>query len=206
MPELFMEQAHSIFPEMMSHPVLFAHHHPKKVAIVGDEDHRILQEVLKHNHINEIHHASKHPSENNTRIITHTDSDFSWTKQLEPNLDVIIHAAESSSPLLQIYFHLLNKDGILIQQSESPFQYDKLKSSMKLLQNTGFSDLQILSFPQPHFSSGWRSAIMAIKQGIFKRIREKMIFNKPFKTHYYNFDIHKAATVLPEFMRDDTLF
>jgi len=51
--------------------------------------------------------------------------------------------------------------------------------------------------------SGSRTAIMAIKTGTFKRIREKDIYNKPFATKFYNFDMHKAALALPEFVREE---
>ena len=44
---------------------------------------------------------------------------------------------------------------------------------------------------------------MATKRAAFKRVREKEIFNRPFTTRYYNYDVHKAALVLPEFMRSE---
>jgi hypothetical protein len=44
--------------------------------------------------------------------------------------------------------------------------------------------------------------MMATKCPIFPRIREKDIYNKTFVTRYYNFDTHKAACVLPEFVKE----
>ena len=55
MPHSMHEQNNNtIFHEMMSHPVLFTHPHPKKVAVIGDETSDILHEVLKHPHLAEI--------------------------------------------------------------------------------------------------------------------------------------------------------
>lgn len=192
------EHAFIIFPEMMSHPVLFTHPNPKKIAIFGDNDNRIVQEVLKHGNVYEIYHQNKLKPVQDTRII------LSAAENIDKNtLDVIINATEATDSMLHNCFQLLHKDGILIQQSESPFDLQQLKTLREQLQNTGFKDLQILCFPQPDFNTGWRTAFMALKHGIFKRVREKIVFNKPFKTQYYNFDIHKAATVLPEFMRNN---
>ena len=104
------------------------------------------------------------------------------------------------------HFELLHQDGILMQQTVSPFAIDPLKSHICALRDMGFSDLQLLSFSQPHAANGERSIIMALKNGMFRRIREKIIFNKPFKTEYYNFDVHKAAAALPEFIRESNIF
>lgn len=191
------EHADIIFPEMMSHPALFIHHHPKKIAIFGDKDNRILAEVLKHPQAVEILH--EHPKTKDPRILPKKNN---YTELL----DVIINAATADSKQLKHFFNRLNKEGILVQQGTSPFQLSQLKQITDQLQKAGFSDLQFLNFPQPDFASGWHTAIMALKQGVFKRLREKLIFNKPFKTLYYNFDIHKAASVLPEFMRKMDLF
>ena len=88
-----------------------------------------------------------------------------------------------------------------MQQSESLFDEKKLQSLTKHLKAIGFCDLQILHFPQPDYASGWRSAVMALKNGIFNRVREKSVFNKSFETRFYNFGMHNAAIALPEFMK-----
>ena len=69
--------------------------------------------------------------------------------------------------------------------------------------SAGFFDVLPLHFPEPGFTSGWRAAMMAMKQGTIKRPREKDIFNKAFTTRYYNLDVHRAAFALPEFMRKE---
>ncbi|HEX2549258.1 MAG TPA: polyamine aminopropyltransferase, partial [Gammaproteobacteria bacterium] len=103
---------------------------------------------------------------------------------------------------LKNYYPLLQTNGILIQKSVSPFEIATLQHLIQDLKSVGFTECQILNFPQPSLDSGWRTAVMAMKQGVFKRLREKNIFNKTFKTHYYNFDVHQASLVLPEFMRE----
>lgn len=197
----------TIFHEMMSHPGLFTHPHPTKVAIIGDEDSNILQEVIKHEPVGEITFISPHHTtitSANPKIHIYSGDTADWIKNTAPHsFDVIIHAGQPSSELLKQFFTLLNASGMLVQQSTSPFEMAAIKSLANQLRLTGFNDQQILNFPQPSFSTGWRSIIMATKQTSFKRIREKAIFTKPFKTYYYNLDTHKASLVLPEFMRGE---
>jgi len=197
----------TIFHEMMSHPALFTHPHPMKVAIVGDEDSHILQEVIKHEHLGEITFISNKNAtitNANPKIHVYAGNTANWIKNTAPHsFDIIIHAAQPNTELLNHFFTLLSVGGILIQQSTSPFEMAAIKSLADQLRLTGFNDQQILNFPQPSFSTGWRSIIMATKQANFKRIREKAIFSKPFKTYYYNLDTHKASLVLPEFMRGE---
>jgi len=178
----------TIFREMMSHPVLFTHRDPKKIAIFGDKENQILYEVLKHPNILEIYHAF--PKEKNSRILN----------QLTKEWDIVIDPDDPNDNHLQKYYALLSEEGILIQKSPPPFELNALQSLCHHLKHIGFREMQLVHFPQP---SGWGSAIMVTKKGVLKRPREKKIFNKPFKTLYYNFDTHQASLVLPEFMKED---
>jgi spermidine synthase len=189
-----------IFSEMMSHPVLFSHHNPKTVSIIDDENDAILCEVLKHTRLMEIQLIKKNNHKNayqDPRI-----KSYDSAHGIPSSSDIIITLSESTPELLSHYFNQLTQYGILIQVSASPFDIQPLKTLVMQLKNTGFCDIQTLHFPQPTYPSGWRLAMLALKQGVFKRVREKDIFNKSFKTHYYNFDIHCASLVLPEFMRE----
>lgn len=203
MPDSRMEHVDIIFPEMMAHTALFTHICPKKIAIVGDQNQRILHEALKHKALTDIQSLCRETSAavHDQRVQCHSLDDMFTLKN---TFDIIINTEDATNVLLENCFRLLSKDGILVQQSESPFDLLLLKELAECLQNTGFMHLQLFSFPEPHFSLGWRAAFMAIKQGMFRRVREKAIFEKSFKTYYYNYDIHKAATALPEFMRDYT--
>lgn len=197
MPQPLYEKNDAIFHEMMSHPALFTHPHPKKVLLIENEDNNILHEVLKHDHLAEIFFiGKKNPSIAGTHSNIHfySNEDTGWIKKINPHsIDIIIHAAQSSPELLKNFFTLLAGDGILIQQSTSLFDMSAVKSLIEELKLAGFHDQKILNFPQPGFLSGWRSIIMATKQVNLKRIREKAIFARSFKTYYYNFDTHKAS-------------
>lgn len=199
------EQNNIIFYEMMSHPALFTHPHPKKVIIIGDENGNILQEVKKHDPLTEIIVINKNIlTSADSRIKYYSDDSIDWINKITPSsIDIIMHAAQPNNSLLKKYFSLLQDDGFFIQQSASPFEMATVKSLADELRAAGFNDQHILNFPQPSFYLGWRSILLATKKTGFKRIREKAIFSKSFKTYYYNLDTHKAALVLPEFMREE---
>ncbi|MBV8803199.1 MAG: hypothetical protein JO131_09635 [Gammaproteobacteria bacterium] len=202
MTKLSLKSNNVIFCEMMSHPVVFSHQNPKTIGIIGDEENLILNEVAKHSHLVEIQNILS-----NELQVPSTDNrvkkyDYhNWTNILH-SIDILIALPESTPEALKHYFNKLNSDGILIQTATSPFDQPSLKLLVSQLKQTGFQDLQILHFPQPNYPGGWRVAVIALKTGIFKRLREKDIYNKSFKTQYYNFDIHRASLVLPEFMRE----
>lgn len=201
----FLVKDHIIYQEMMAHPALFMHPHPKKIAIIGDEDCGILQEVLRHPEAMLVTHVNEKPARlihHDERIQLYTHDVTHWIQHTEKNtIDILIIAEEATPAHFKAFFELLNPQGLMIQQSVSPFQIAQLKTLQDQFTQAGFTDIHFSIYPQPHFPSGMRTAILAKKHGNFHRIREKDIFNKPFHTNYYNFDIHKASLVLPEFMR-----
>ncbi|OAI48981.1 hypothetical protein AYO45_03840 [Gammaproteobacteria bacterium SCGC AG-212-F23] len=173
-----------VLQEMMTHPALFFHPAPKIIAIHGDHDQKLLQEVLKHTTVTQICHDKKHAD---PRV-----NPFSQKKKTL--FDIIILAEKSDTESFASHLSLLNPNGLLVQQSTSLLEIDSLKSLQQQLINSGFSDVLPLTFL-------WKTVVVAFKESHFKRIREKDIFNRPFKTLYYNIDTHKAAMALPEFAR-----
>ena len=208
------------YHEMMAHPALFTHPHPQKIAILGNSF-GILQEVLKHPSVNEVwciaentqleevvshYFSSLQHGKNDERVSYHLSKPLAWFKQnAAEKFDIIIQGQHSDDYLkehYQCYYHALQDNGILIEPCQSSLLYFKtLKPLYQHLEQVGFNDCQLLNFPQPSYPSGWRTVMMATKRSTFKRVREKEVFNRQFTTRYYNFDVHKAALVLPEFVR-----
>lgn len=218
---LVSEHDSFFYHEMMTHPALFTHPQPQKIAIIGNTS-GIAKEALKHKNIQEIHcvDSNKHLQDainqyfphtlatDDTRVKHHTATSHAWLSECEPDqYDVIILSEQHDDFLeadLSNCFKALKSDGILIQPcSASLLHLKTLKPFHQKIQQTKFTDWQMLNFPQPSHPSGWRVLMMTTKRPAFKRLREKDIFNRAFTTRYYNFDIHKAALVLPEFLREE---
>lgn len=197
---------------MMAHPALFTHPRPQIAAIIGN-DTGILSEIVKHTTIDRVDAIENNGEINkvfsqyfpvlNTlrdpRVHQIKDADI-WLQQAPAETyDIIVLPLATDS--LSTYFPLLRSNGILVQPCSSPWLNPlSIHSLFKTAQQTGFDDCQLFHFPQPSFPSGWRFGYMATKQSASRRIREKDIYNRPFKTRYYNFDMHKAALALPEFL------
>ena len=219
-----------IYHEMMSHPVLFTHTHPKKVAIIGGGDCGTLREVLKHASVEDVWQididervtrlSEKYfpqlcDSNDDTRAHILFDDGIEWVKQQEPqSLDVII--IDSTDPvgpaegLFATEFYAdclkaLKEDGIVVQQSESPLYHSGsiIRGIHNDMKTAGFEAVQTLSFPQAVYPSGWWSCTMASKSNDLESFRQADAQAKAFSTEYYNADIHQAAKALPEFMKKD---
>lgn len=193
-----MDHDRIIFNEMMTHPVLFTHHSPQKIALINPQNDGILHEILKHPTIKAVSLVQELPFTglDDSRIYVEA------FKCLKPQtFDIVIHAHDVNFNSLSDYFKLLKNEGLLMQLSHSFFKMELMKEQIRQLKSNGFDDFKHFHFPQ---SIGCQSAIMAIKHGSFKRLSEKNIYNKSFSTNYYNFDIHQAAMVLPEFIRKET--
>ncbi len=201
MSEPLLDRDALICREMLAHVPLFSHRHPKRVVLWDENNQHIGQEIIKHACVLALWQIQS-SSDNRSHIISGTLNE--WLSSLEKNsLDIIIVAHHSTPVDLQLCFQALDTEGLFIQLCESSFHLPSLKQMQQQLQKAGFRDSLPLNFFQPNFTSSWRSAVMACKEGTLRRPREKDIFNKPFTTHYYNLDMHKAAFALPEFMREE---
>lgn len=184
-----------IYPEMMVHPAFFLYGRPQQVLIMTTEERGILQEALKHPSIMEVWHPSTQIDD--ARVKFHSNE----MKTIKPDyFDIVLLDVPVTSELLRECFRVLHANGLLIQMSHSPFQLDALKIDQQQLAQIGFKDFQSLQFPA---RDGWRTAWLAAKKHLTRHVSEKAIFNRSFQTKYYNFDTHRAAFALPEFMRHE---
>lgn len=217
-----------LYHEMLSHPTLFTHPNPKRVAIIGGGDCGTLREVLRHPEVehctqididevvtlaSELHFPELCEANNDPRAELLFIDGIDWMQKAEPgSLDVIIvDATDPVGPgevlFTEAFFaachHALSEDGLIVQQSESPLMHTELIVEMhQRLRHAGFGNVQTLSFPQPIYPSGWWSASMACKGQHFQPFRESDVRNKSFTTRYYNAEIHQAALAQPEFLKN----
>jgi len=70
------------------------------------------------------------------------------------------------------------------------------------MRKAGMQDVQIAAYPQPVYPSGWWSVSIARVDGKVEFAREDAARKLPFKTRYYNADLHKAAFVQAQFVKE----
>lgn len=214
------------YHEMMSHPAVYTHPHPKKVWIIGGGDCGTLREVLKHPGIEqvvqididervtrlaEIYFPELCESNNDPRADLKFIDGIQWVKDAAPNsVDIIIiDSTDPVGPAEGLFtedfyrdcINCLTADGLIVQQSESALYHMSIINGMrKALRRSGFADVQTLFFPQCVYPSGWWSATMACKTP-FAPFRKQDAMEKAFTTMFYNADIHQAALAQPEFFK-----
>ncbi len=216
-----------IYHEMLSHPALFTHPDPRRVAIIGGGDCGTLREVLRHPGVqkciqididevvtraSELHFPELCASNDDPRAELLFIDGIQWMKDA-PNASLDLIIVDSTDPVgpgevlftpefFRACHKALAEDGLIVQQSESPLAHLELIKRMHAsYREAGFSDVQTLFFPQPIYPTGWWSASMARKSGAFSGFREEDAANKGFETRYYNADIHRAALAQPEFFK-----
>jgi spermidine synthase len=217
-----------VYHEMMSHPALYNHQNPKDVAIVGGGDCGTLKEVLKHDTVKQVTQIELDErvtrvseqffpelceNNNDPRATLLFEDAISWMNRAEPeSLDVII--LDTTDPvgqaqrLFQEAFYrdclnALREGGIVVAQSESPLMdMDILVDLRTEMEKADYKEIQTIQFPVATYPSGWWTATLARKGQKFGDFREQMARHKPFQTKYYNADVHKACSALPQFMQD----
>jgi len=216
-----------LYHEMLAHPVLFTHPHPRRVCIIGGGDCGTLREVLRHAEVEQatqidIDERVARIAERYFPELTERNGDpratllfadgIRWIAQAaDASLDVII--IDSTDPVgpaeglfTRDFYHdchrVLAPGGLLVQQSESPlYHLDIIRGMIGDLTGAGFEGVQTLFFPQAIYPSGWWSATMACRDGAIPEFRVDAAAERPFETRYYNADIHRAALAQPEFFR-----
>lgn len=216
-----------IYHEMMSHPALFTHPHPRRVLIIGGGDGGTLREVLKHplveiatqveldervTRVCEQYFPMLCEANQDPRALLRFTDGIRWVKETEPgHYDIIIvdstdpiGPAEGlfGEPFYRDCHQALASNGILVQQSESPLYHTNriILPMHKAMRSAGFQDSLSLHFPQCSYPSGWWTATLASKNGSVHDFREQDAQTKSFSTHYYNAQIHRAAMAQPEFL------
>ncbi len=215
-----------IYHEMLTHPALFAHTGPRRVAIVGGGDCGSLREVLKHPEVElvdqvEIDERVTRVAERFFPQLTEANGDargrlhfadgIEWMAQAAPaSYEVVL--IDSTDPIgaaAGLYseafyrdcWRALGPDGVLAAQSESPLYHLELIERMHgTMRAAGFRDTASLHFPQCSYPSGWWTVTLASKGGDARRFRAEAAAGKAFATRYYDHEVHAAALVLPPFM------
>ncbi len=217
-----------LYHEMMAHPALFTHSNPKRVVVIGGGDCGTLREVLRHREVESA--VQVEIDERVTRLaeqyfpelceangdpraeLLFDDGIAHMRNAPHDSLDVVI--VDSTDPVgpaeglfneafYQSCLRALRPGGILVQQSESPLVHLNLIRSMRQhMRAAGFAAVRTIPFPQPCYPTGWWSCTMARKGADLSGFRERGAQSKSFPTRYYSADIHRAAMVLPEFVRE----
>ena len=142
---MFSEKDEFVYHEMMAHVPLFVHPHPKKVLIIGGGDGGVAREILRHKSVVQcvlveidkmvVDVSKKYfpniaSSFDDTRLQLNIQDGVQFVKKIDKKFDVVcVDSTDPFGPAKDLFSEpfyknvslLLEKDGLLVVQAESPF-------------------------------------------------------------------------------------
>lgn len=216
------EKDEFFYHEMIVHPSLCAHPSPKRVLIIGGGDGGCVREALKHHNLDQIVHVEidekvieaslkylplHNPDPKNEKVETRIEDGIAFVKNTKNKFDVvIIDSTDPIGPAVGLFqydfyksvYEVLNDDGIIVAQSESPLFNKKIIKSIHESLNKIFPIVKIYISPMPTYPSGLWSYTIASKNA--DPIYPVRTVEEP--TKYYSSDIHKSSFILPNFVKE----
>lgn len=226
---MLTERDNFLYHEMITHPALFTHQAPERVAIIGGGDCGTLKEVLRHPGVTQVTQIDideevTRAAERFFPALVQANDDpradllfadgVAWVDDCaEASIDVLI--IDSTDPVgpaeglfktefLTRCHRILKPGGVMVQQSESPLYHTAtlIRSLRQDMLTAGFASVATLPFPQPVYPSGWWSVTLAGKDCDVTAFRETDAAIHQMPLHYYTADAHRGALSLPPFMRE----
>lgn len=224
---MLTERDEFIYHEMIAHVPLFVHPHARNVLVIGGGDGGTAREVLKHRSVERVvmveidevvveacreflpglSRALEDP-----RLKLIVGDGIRYAAETEERFDIVI--VDSTDPVgpgaglfgrsfYESAARILAPQGILVTQAESPFYDADTQAAMLTSLRPLFEHLHLylyttLSYPGGLYAFGFASrGPCPLKD--FDSHRYKL---SGISFRYYNADIHRAAFMLPSFMRE----
>ncbi len=213
-----------IYHEMITHTALNSHPHPHKILIIGGGDGGTAREVLKHHSVQQVdlveiddrvvensktYLPSMACAFDDSRLNLYIEDGIKYVQDTPQLYDlVIIDSSDPIGPAVQLYsteFYLdvaqcLEQDGMIAVQSESPVFYQDI--FVKVFKNLSsvFPLVKVCLAPIMTYTAGPWSFTLGSKKWDPEIIAgDKRSIDG---LQYYNDDLHKAAFILPQFIKD----
>ncbi|WP_335871433.1 spermidine synthase [Bacillus sp. 2205SS5-2] len=215
-----------VYHEMVAHVPLFTHPNPETVLVVGGGDGGVIREVLKHPSVKKavlveidgkvIEYSKQYLPEiagelENERVEVKVDDGFMHIAQSENIYDVImVDSTEPVGPAVNLFskgFYAgiskaLKEDGIFVAQTDNPwFKADLIRTVQRDVKEIfPITNLYIANIPT--YPSGLWTFTVGSKKHNPLEVQEDRFHE--IDTKYYTKELHKAAFVLPKFVKDLT--
>ena len=223
------EKDEFIYHEMITHVPMAVNPEIKNILIIGGGDGGAVRELARYKTIETIdvveidelvvkvsrqYLAFTADSFNDKRVRLFIDDGVNFVKKSENKYDLII--IDSTDPigpgegLFTLAFYkdcskALREDGILINQNESPYYINNAKEMIRAhqKQKSIFSISLLYQYMIPTYGSGyWVFGFSSKKFHPVNDIKEEGWRELGLKTRYYNLEVHKAAFILPNYVKE----
>jgi spermidine synthase len=223
---MFSEKDEFIYHEMITHMSLCTHTNPKKVLVIGGGDGGAVREILKHASVEEVvlceidervvelckkHFPAVASGLSDSRVkIVYRDG-FKYLQEKQNYFDLII--TDSTDPIgpaenlfKEDYFKVVKKslkpDGIMVSQSESPWIYNDILTSMTKAMCNHYKNVTTYIAMVPLYFPGFWTMTFASDAFNLKDFDSQKSAQIAKLCKYYNPAIHHAALVLPTFAKN----
>lgn len=226
------EEDEYVYHEMIAHVPAFAHPNPKKVLVIGGGDGGTVRELLRHKNIEQIdlveidknviaaaqeYLPNLASSLNEKQVNIKIEDGVKFVKNCNSEIyDIVI--VDSDDPvgpgegLFSKDFYtgidrILNADGIMITQSESPRFNQQIFKDVFQCYNTIFGRDNVFCYLMylPSFPSGmWSFSFSSKGANPFKNLQKERIndFCNMNNLKYYSYKVHESSFVLPKFVQN----
>lgn len=212
-----------IYHEMLAHVPLAMHPRPERVLVVGGGDGGTVREVLKHPEVQHvrlveidemvIRVSREHLPElagalDDPRVEIRISDAVQYLKEERDAYDVIlIDSSDPVGPATGLFTEgfygdvagALKPDGLMAAQSGSSFFSPRQLSAIHRAMRRHFPSVHLYTASIPTYSAGPYGLTLASRRPLE---RLEPLRTPKLETRYYTPEIHRAAFVLPPFVRE----
>lgn len=214
------------YHEMISHVPLMLHPHPERVLIIGGGDGGVAREVCRHHCVTHvdlcdidgrvielskeyfptISKVLRNPPE---KLHVHVGDGIAFARKVKDFYDVIIiDCSDPIGPGERLFtrdfyksaFAALRKDGLLVQQTESPIVQQSTVHDVFEAMNDVFPIVRMYYSHVPIYPACMHSFMLASK--VYDPLTAEPREGAPEPMKYYNRHIQKSCFVLPNFIKE----
>jgi len=226
---MLTEKDEFIYHEMMVHVPMSVHPKPENVLVIGAGDGGIIRELTEYRKVSRIdlveidEQVVKVCKEylpqtacrfDDERVNIHFQDGLKYIRRYEDYYDLII--VDSTDPFgpgeglftKEFYgncYKALKKDGILVNQHESPFYDEDAKAMKRIHKNIAgvFPISRIYQAHIPTYPSGhWLFGFASKKYHPIRDFEQESWKEYNIRTRYYNPKLHAAAFALPNYVEE----
>jgi len=220
------EKEEFVYHDMITHVPLYLHPNPERVLIIGGGDGGAARECVRHSKVKEVTMVeidgkvielakeylptiSVAMRENHPKLTVRIGDGLAEVASKTDYYDVII--VDCSDPIgpgeglftrafYKDTYKALRKDGLFVQQTESPFMHQPLIHDVFEAVSEIFPITRLYTAFIPLYPSGMHCFTIGSK--VYDPLNWEPNRPEEFPTKYYNYGIQKAAFALPNFVKE----
>lgn len=219
------ERDEFVYHEMIAHVPLFVHPNPRRVLVIGGGDGGTLREVIRHPTVEKctmveideiVVNACKEfipvtsSKLNDPKAELLIEDGVKFVKETKEKFDVVIIDSTDpigpAAPLFGPEFYqnvnnILNDDGIVVSQAESPYYETEAQTALIKVISQIFPKVNVYNFSNLTYPGGlWSFSFGSKKYCPVRDFDAVRVDQANLEMRYYNKHIHTAAFQLPTFM------